>query len=80
MRKLAVYQNGILAGVLIEESSSSYIFVYEDSYFLDTNLPAISLTLPKNQKVYQSKTMFPFFANMLAEGENLTIQVSHFKV
>lgn len=80
MRKLAIYQNGILAGRLIEESRNSYVFVYEDSYFLDPNQAAISLTLPKTQKEYRSQNIFPFFANMIAEGENLAIQVSSFKI
>jgi len=80
MRKLAIYQNKILAGTLIEESRNSYIFIYEEKYFLDKNMPAISLTLPKNKREHRNDTIFPFFANNVAEGENLSIQIKAFKI
>lgn len=74
MREALVYRNGILAGKLIEESRTSYIFQYEEVYFSDLNLPAISLTMPKIQKDYRSDTLFPFFFNMLSEGVNKKLQ------
>jgi serine/threonine-protein kinase HipA len=36
----------------------------------DKNNPGISLTFPKNEQVYHSKDLFPFFYNMLPEGSN----------
>jgi len=74
MRKALIYRNGILAGKLIEESRASYIFQYEEGYFSDLNLPAISLTIPKTQMDYRSHTLFPFFFNMLSEGVNKKLQ------
>jgi serine/threonine-protein kinase HipA len=74
MRKAIIYRNGIKAGKLVEESRTSYIFQYEEEYFSDPNLPAISLTMPKIQKDYRSDTLFPFFFNMLSEGVNKKLQ------
>lgn len=74
MRVLEIYRNGTLAGTLTEESRQHFIFRYDDNYFTDTTKPAISLTLPKTQKEYSSEFLFPFFSNMIAEGENKKIQ------
>ena len=80
MRTAEVYRNGILAGVLTEESRSSYIFRYDSAYFNDSGKFAISLTLPKTQQEYHSEHMFPFFSNMIAEGANLAIQSRYLKI
>jgi serine/threonine-protein kinase HipA len=74
MRTLEIYRNGILAGLLIEENRKQYIFRYDEKYYIDDNNPAISLTLPKSQKEYRSEFLFPFFFNMLSEGENRKLQ------
>ncbi len=80
MRIAEVYNNGILAGVIIEETSNCYVFRYDDTYFVDLHKPAISLTLPKSQQEYRSEFMFPFFSNMVAEGANLEIQCRYLKI
>ena len=80
MRKAEVYRNGILAGILTEESHNSYLFRYDDMYFNDSSKSAISLTLPKTQQEYRSEHMFPFFSNMVAEGANLAIQSRYLKI
>ena len=80
MRKAAVYNHGRLAGLLTEVSPSEYIFRYDDAYFADKEAPAISLTLPKNRQEYQSARLFAFFANMLSEGHNRTVQASLHKL
>ncbi|MCH5215245.1 MAG: HipA N-terminal domain-containing protein [Muribaculaceae bacterium] len=70
MRQLAVYYNDSLAGVLAEKSSGSdYTFQYADDY-VNSNLPAISVTFPKRNERYSSEQLFPFFSNMLPEGTN----------
>ena len=74
MRKAEVYRNGKLAGTLTEKTRQRFVFSYDDNYFNDTNQPAISLTLPKNQKEYISDFLFPFFFNMLSEGVNRKLQ------
>lgn len=74
MRALEVYCNGSLAGILKECPGDEYAFIYDDAYFADPSLPAISLTLPKSKKEYKSHHLFPFFANMLSEGHNRRVQ------
>lgn len=74
MRSVWVFKNGILAGELTEENRHSYRFRYDDAYFLDPNLPPVSLTLPKSKQVYHDKHLFPFFCNMLSEGANRELQ------
>lgn len=74
MRAIEIYRNGILAGILTEENRQHYVFKYDDNYFNDTSKVAISLTLPKSQKEYSSKFLFPFFFNMLSEGVNRRLQ------
>jgi HipA-like protein len=80
MRRAEVYYNGILAGELIEENRNRYVFRYQDSYFNNPDLPAISLTLPKTKQEYLSEFIFPFFSNMIAEGTNLAIQERYLKI
>ncbi len=74
MRAMEIYRNGTLAGRLTEENRQHFVFRYDENYFNDANKPAISLTLPKTQKEYSSEFLFPFFSNMIAEGENKKIQ------
>ena len=74
MRQAFVYHNGLLAGLLTEHSSREYTFRYDDLYRADPQLPAISLTLPKNRAEYRSEHLFPFFSNMLSEGHNRIVQ------
>ena len=50
MRTMEVYRNGILAGLLIEESKGQYVFRYDNHYYSDINQPSISLTIPKSKK------------------------------
>ncbi len=80
MRKVEVFRNGVLAGILTEVDRNSYVFCYEDSYFNDKTKPAISLTLPKNQKEYQSEYLFPFFYNLLSEGVNRALQSKQLRI
>ena len=74
MRAMEIYRNGTLAGTLTEKNRQHYIFRYNDNYFNDISKPAISLTLPKTQKEYISKFLFPYFFNMLSEGVNGKLQ------
>lgn len=80
MRVMEIYRNGTLAGILTEENRQHFVFRYDDIYFNDTAKPAISLTLPKTQKEYRSEFLFPFFSNMIAEGENKKLQSRLLKI
>lgn len=70
MRQLAVYFNDIKAGVLTEKfPGQEYTFQYHEDY-RNSSMPPISVTFPKQQKVFISQFLFPFFTNMLPEGIN----------
>jgi HipA-like protein len=80
MRQAEIYYNKILAGLLTENDNGEYIFRYDDKYFQDSSLPAISLTLPKTKQEYRSATLFSFFFNMLSEGANKAIQCQTLRI
>lgn len=74
MRTGLVYRNDELAGRIMKTDEREFIFRYEDEYFLDPSKRSVSITLPKTQKEYRSKFLFPFFFNMLSEGSNKAMQ------
>ena len=67
MRRCEVYLHGIRAGMLTEEDNGEYTFTYDSSYLEKEDYPSVSLT-------YRSTVLFPFFFNMLSEGENRKLQ------
>jgi len=80
MRTVEIYRNRILAGLLKEIDAKNFVFTYDDLYYNDASKPAISLTLPKLQKEYHCDVIFPFFSNMIAEGENKKMQSQLLKI
>jgi serine/threonine-protein kinase HipA len=80
MRKVEVFKNGVLAGILSQETRNRFVFRYDDTYFNDISKPAISLTLPKTKNEYTSDYLFPFFFNMLSEGVNRKLQSVLWKI
>lgn len=70
MRQLDVFTNETLAGHLTEaEPGRGYTFAYDADY-VASELPAVSVSLPKRIEPYVSDDLFPFFSNMLPEGAN----------
>jgi len=80
MRKCEVYRNSSLVGILTEEDDKTFKFEYDQVYFNNNTCPAVSLTMPKNKGTYKSTYLFPFFANMLAEGVNKQLQLRQFQI
>jgi len=80
LRRVEVYRNKELAGVLTEQNTKSYSFRYKDTYYTDPAKQAISLTLPKTQQEYHADHLFPFFFNMLSEGVNRKLQCRALKI
>lgn len=74
MRSARVYRNGEFVGKLVEHDRSRYSFRYDETWFRDSTKPAVSVTLPKTQREYESRYLFPFFFNMLSEGVNRQLQ------
>ena len=74
MRKCGVYVHDIKAGTLTETDEGKYIFQYDPKYLSNKSNEPISLTMPLRSDEYISNVLFPFFFNMLSEGENREIQ------
>ena len=70
MRQVYVYYGDVYAGQLVELAKGNYEFTYDDAFLADGSTPAVSVNLPKSQKVYHSDHIFPVFTNMLPEGAN----------
>jgi len=78
-RRAKIFNNGELAGFLVEDGEG-YTFTYENGYLQNAARMPISLTLPKEEKEFHSKNLFPFFFGLLAEGENKEIQCRMLKI
>jgi HipA-like protein len=73
MRRANVYYRDTLAGVLSHDTGR-YVFEYLPGYLANSALPAISLTFPKREAIFQSPVLFPFFFGLLAEGEDKSLE------
>ena len=70
MRKANVLFKDEAAGILTQQDDGSFSFYYLDDWITNDHKQSISLTLPKTEKEFHSKYLFPFFYNMLPEGSN----------
>lgn len=70
MRKAKVLFRNEEAGILTQHDDASFSFRYHDDWITNGSKLSISLTLPKTEKEFHSKYLFPFFYNMLPEGTN----------
>lgn len=80
MRKAKVFRNDKLIGYLTEEDNGDYVFRYSDAWLMDNNSPPVSLSMPKRSEEYRSEHLFPFFYNMLSEGDNKALQNTQLKI
>ncbi len=74
MRQCEVFVHDRKAGVLTENARNSYEFDYDKEYLKSKDAVPVSLTLPLSDKPYHSEVLFPFFFNMLSEGDNRKLQ------
>jgi len=70
MRQAKIFFKKEEAGILTQYDDGTFTFRYNDFWIADQSKPAISLTLPRTVRMYQSTYLFPFFYNMLPEGSN----------
>jgi serine/threonine-protein kinase HipA len=70
MRQAQVLYKNEAAGLLIQLDNGSFSFKYNETWLANNSKPAISLTIPKRKKAYTAPFLFPFFFNMLPEGNN----------
>jgi serine/threonine-protein kinase HipA len=68
------------AGTLTETTEGEYILQYDAAYCTNAKTQAISLTLPKTEQPYISKTLFPFFDGLIPEGWLMEIGVKSWKI
>jgi len=74
MRRATVNIGGEPAGVLSEISRRHYHFRYHALYLQNPDAQPVSLTMPTTRPEYEADELFPFFANMVAEGRNRELQ------
>ena len=74
-RTAFVYVRDSFAGTL-RETDEGYEFQYDAQYLSDSDAPAVSLTLPRQEEPFLSKTLFAFFDGLIPEGWLLNL-VSH---
>ncbi len=67
MKKIHIYQQGILAGTLEECSGKTYQFTYIEGYCGEP----VSLTMKDIKKTYHFDRFPPFLEGLLPEGKRL---------
>lgn len=70
MRQCKVFVNDKEAGLLQETDGLTYVFAYNTGY---KGAP-VCLAMPVREEPYRSDHLFPYFFNMLSEGENRQLQ------
>lgn len=80
MRAGNVFINKVFAGRLQEIDSSHYVFDYDDTYSQAADARPVCCAMPLSCRHYESPYLFPFFSNLLSEGENRDFQSSVLKI
>lgn len=78
-RSARIFVRDCFAGML-SETDAGYVFRYDADYLADPSAPAVSLTLPKQEKEYTSKTLFAFFDGLIPEGWLLDVVLRNWKL
>lgn len=80
MRQAEIIFKGQNAGKLIQHDDGHFSYSYYDAWVNDSRKPSISLSLPKSNREYSSDNLFPFFFNMLPEGDNKQVACRLLKI
>jgi serine/threonine-protein kinase HipA len=80
MRQGIVKYNNINAGLLTEEDTGTYLFVYDESYAQNYPNQFITFQMPVSTRPYRSKRLFPFFDGLIPEGWLLNIAAESWKI
>ncbi|MDR3626955.1 MAG: HipA N-terminal domain-containing protein [Ignavibacteriaceae bacterium] len=78
-KKGRVYYKKLFAGIITEDENE-YTFKYSEEYLKDRDARPISLNLPLQLEVYNSKLLFPFFDGLIPEGWILDIAEKNWKI
>lgn len=79
MREAEVFCGDQFAGI-ISENEDGYIFQYDKNYLKKSASKPISLTLPLQEKPFESRILFAFFDGLIPEGWLLDIAVNNWKI
>ena len=71
-RTAYVYVRDSFAGTL-RETDEGYLFQYDSDYLWNPESPAVSLTLPKQEAPYLSRTLFAFFDGLYSKAADGTV-------
>ncbi len=74
-----VFVQNIFSGI-IRETDSGYEFEYDKKYLASQNPVAVSLTLPLQEEIFESKSLFSFFDGLIPEGWLLNIVSKNWKI
>lgn len=80
MRQGLVKYNNVVAGLLTEEDSGEYVFVYDPQYVENHPDQFITFQMPVNERPYRSKRLFPFFDGLIPEGWLLNIAIESWRI
>lgn len=75
-----VYYDNEYCGTIIQDDNNRFIFEYDDAFFTNKDKRAISLTMPKSQKKYESNILFPFFDGLIPEGYLLEAAIRKYNI
>lgn len=78
-RKAFVYIRNYFVGVL-EETDQGYSFSYDPDYIKSENPVPVSLTLPIQNEMFTSRTLFSFFDGLIPEGWLLNVVTRNWKI
>ncbi len=79
MRRAEIKIHDITAGWLSQDENG-YHFVYDTVYLTLPDSESVSLTLPLQKEVFNSKMLFPFFDGLVPEGWLLDIAEKNWKL
>ncbi len=77
MRQGKVYVRDQYAGLLTEQDGHHYVFDYDPEYAALRESKVVCLAMPLSQLHYESDSLFPYFSNLLSEGENRQLQARY---
>lgn len=80
MRKAKILFKNEEAGILTQHDDGSFTFRYHDGWMSNSEKSAISLTMPKIKREFNSNFLFPVFYNMLPEGSNKQVVCQYNKI
>ena len=78
-RTAFVYVRDSFAGAL-RETDAGYEFQYDADYLSNPDAPGVSLTLPRQEAAFFSRTLFAFFDGLIPEGWLLNLVAHNWKI